>query len=68
MNYDTLIMKSLQGDTPKEKYDWLMRIKSVLISIGYPQVCTDDYDMDMEDMKDMVRGNFFSIDLGNEGK
>lgn len=35
--YDKLIMQQLKGETPKEKYDYLLKIQDLLHRTAFPQ-------------------------------
>lgn len=45
MNYETLILKRLLGDTPKEKYQNLLELEKLVDSVCYPRRGTEEENM-----------------------
>ena len=57
-NYERLILSALEGETPRAKYDRLMKMYRLLRTIGWPRRGTHEMSMDIsqaaEDVRDTV--------------
>ena len=50
--YSLLIEDELRGDTPKEKYQHLLKMKALLKKIGYPRRGTEEERMNIYEAGD----------------
>ena len=46
-SYETLILKTLLGNTPKQNYEKLMRVLEITQIIAFPKYGTDEIDWDI---------------------
>lgn len=58
MNYERLILASLSGATPKEKYDNLMAIQKQLVILCFPRRGTEDEKITTFDLADSIAPHF----------
>lgn len=52
-SYENLIYEKLQGDTPKEKYDFLEKALNLLQVITYPRRGTKESELTIQNVADM---------------
>ena len=56
--YETVIMRDLPGDTPKEKYEKYLAMKKLLQIVAYPRYGTIEHDYDLFDLAKMIQDAF----------
>lgn len=58
--YNIVIMEMLPGSTPKEKYENLKKIGSILQTTAFPKRGTPEESLTIQDIADLIQ-NFFSL-------
>ena len=59
----TLIKNNIPGETPKEKYEKLLKMKDILILIAFPRRGTYEEQYGIQDIADLIILNFTIDDL-----